>query len=54
MNRHPDRRSPAELRHVLFLAVVLDLLVSLALVVALVPAGGSPNGPRRAPAGLAL
>ena len=54
MNRHPEHRSSPGLRYVLFLAVVLYLLVSLALVVALVPAGGSPSGPLHAPAGLAL
>ena len=54
MNRHPPRRSTADLRPVFLFAVALYLLVAFALATMLGPTGAVPAGPLHPPAGLGL
>jgi hypothetical protein len=54
MNRHPPRRSTADLRPVFLLALALYLSVAFALAVTLGLTGGAPAGPLQPPAGLGL
>lgn len=53
MNRHPPRRSPADMRPVFQIALALYLLASFALAMTLGLAG-EPAGPLHPPAGLGL
>jgi hypothetical protein len=54
MNRHPPRRSTADLRPVFLFALALYLLVAVALAMALGLTEASPAGPLHPPAGLGL
>jgi len=54
MNRHPPRRSPADLRPAFLVALALYLLVAFALAMTLGLAGDGPAGPLHPPAGLGL
>jgi hypothetical protein len=54
MNRHPPRRSPADLRPVFLFALALYVLVAFALAMALGLAGSAPAGPLDPAPGLVL
>jgi hypothetical protein len=53
MNRHPPRRSPADMRPVFMFALALYVLIALALVIMLGAAGAS-GGPLQPTPGLGL
>jgi hypothetical protein len=54
MNRHPRRRSPADLRPVFLIALALYVLAVFALAMTLGLTGGAPAGPLHPPVGLGL